>query len=170
MWNNPAVFYIISFLIVIFTLLSLFAKNVIYSLIAAIVVFLCGAVIFYVLGSEYNAIIQTAVYGLAVPVIIGLSIMFADKNCNTGNKFTLPFVAIFFGTFFLLAFVWIIIISNVMLQDSFHITELHYYNFNEVLYAFAKGIFQNYIYGFEILSILLTIVIAGLAIFKRRNS
>ena len=75
MLNNPVFFYIASVGIILFALLSLFAKNVIYSLLWAILVFFFGAVIFFILGSEYNAIIQAAVYGLAVPIIIGISII-----------------------------------------------------------------------------------------------
>ena len=69
MINNPVIFYSASVLITIFALLALFARNVVYSLLAAVVVFFFGALFFYLLGSEYNAIIQAAIYGLAVPVL-----------------------------------------------------------------------------------------------------
>ena len=76
MISNPIIFYIASALIITSACISMFAKNIIYSLLAAILVFFSVSVIFYMLGSEYNAIIQAAIYGFAVPVIIGLSIMF----------------------------------------------------------------------------------------------
>ena len=47
MLNNPVFFYIASVGIILFALLSLFAKNVIYSLLWAILVFFFGAVIFF---------------------------------------------------------------------------------------------------------------------------
>ncbi len=79
MIENPIIFYSASFLIIIFTLFALFARNVIYSLLWAVLVFFAGALFFCILGSEYNAIIQAAIYGLAVPVIIALSVMFEGK-------------------------------------------------------------------------------------------
>ena len=97
MLNNPVFFYIASVGIILFALLSLFAKNVIYSLLWAILVFFFGAVIFFILGSEYNAIIQAAVYGLAVPIIIGISIMFRGKpkkDESDTKKFILPYITI----------------------------------------------------------------------------
>ena len=78
MISNPVIFYIAAFILILFALLSMFLKNVIYSLLAAVMVFFDAALLFYVLGSEYNAIIQAAIYGLAVPVIIGVSIMFTN--------------------------------------------------------------------------------------------
>ena len=79
MIDNPVIFYSAAFMIIAFALAALFSRNVIYSLLASVCVFFLGALFFYILGSEYNAIIQAAIYGLAVPVILGISIMFRGK-------------------------------------------------------------------------------------------
>ena len=79
---NEIIFYSASFLIVVFGILALFFKNIFYSLLSAICVFFITAIFFWLLGSEYNAIIQLAVYGFAVPVILGLGIMFTDTGKN----------------------------------------------------------------------------------------
>ena len=55
-------------------------NNIFYSLLSAIIVFFIAGMFFYVLGSEYNAVIQIAIYGVAVPVIHGLAIMFTEKE------------------------------------------------------------------------------------------
>ena len=47
MINNPVIFYSASVLITIFALLALFARNVVYSLLAAVVVFFFGALFLY---------------------------------------------------------------------------------------------------------------------------
>ena len=80
MFTNPVLFYISSSLLVIFAICSLFSKKIINSLLWAILTFFAGGLIFYILGSEYNAIIQALIYGLAVPIIIGLSIMFCTND------------------------------------------------------------------------------------------
>ena len=108
MINNPVVFYISSTLIILFALISLFCKDVIRALLAAIVVFFCGAIIFYALGSEYNAIIQAAIYGLAVPVIIGVSIMFTKPEKSSAKSNIIPVTAIISAEILLLAFVFVI--------------------------------------------------------------
>lgn len=171
MLNNPVFFYISSVGIILFALLSLFAKNIIYSLLWAILVFFFGAVIFFVLGSEYNAIIQAAVYGLAVPIIIGVSIMFRGKpakNDNTPTNFTLPYVTLMCAAIFVLAFVYLVMISLVMIPDTFNLMELT--QVSTSISTFAKGIFIDYVWAFELVSLLLLIVIAGISILERRKN
>ena len=172
MLNNPVFFYIASVGIILFALLSLFAKNVIYSLLWAVLVFFFGAVIFFILGSEYNAIIQAAVYGLAVPVIVGVSIMFRgkpQKDDSSVKKFVLPYVTIMCAGIFVLAFVYLIMMSLVMMPDTFHLMEAVHITAFDNISAFAKGIFVDYVWAFELVSLLLLIVIAGISMLERRG-
>lgn len=172
MLNNPVIFYIASVCIILFALLSLCAKNVIYSLLWAILVFFFGAVFFFVLGSEYNAIMQAAVYGLAVPVIIGVSIMFrgkANKEEPVSKKFALPYVTLMCAAIFVLAFVYLIMMSLVMMPDTFHLMDMTQTTSYDNIFAFAKGIFVDYVWAFELVSLLLLIVIAGISMLERRG-
>ena len=172
MLNNPVFFYIASVGIILFALLSLFAKNVIYSLLWAILVFFFGAVIFFILGSEYNAIIQAAVYGLAVPVIIGVSIMFRGKpkkDESDTKKFILPYITIMSAGIFVLAFVYLIMMSLVMMPDTFNLMDTAHITAFDNISAFANGIFVDYVWAFELVSLLLLIVIAGISMLERRR-
>ena len=169
MINNPIIFYIASFLIIGFAIGSMVIRNVIYSLLCAIMVFFSASIFFYILGSEYNAIIQAAIYGIAVPVIIGLSIMFTIKNHNPRKETALQFFTVIAGVLFIMAFVYIIMISLAMMPDSFHIMELPQFNSYEIISAFANGIFVNYVWAFELLSLLLTIIIAGLTMLDKKH-
>lgn len=172
MLNNPVIFYTASVSILLFALLSLFAKNVIYSLLWAILVFFFGSVFFYVLGSEYNAIIQAAVYGLAVPVIIGVSIMFRGKGKladASSNHFAIPYITVMCAGIFTLAFVYLIMMSLVMMPDTFHIMETVQITAFDNISAFAKGIFVDYVCAFELVSLLLLIVIAGISMLDRKG-
>lgn len=169
MISNPVIFYIASSIILLFALISMFAKNIIYSLLAAIMVFLAASIFFFMLGSEYNAIIQAAIYGLAVPVIIGISIMFISKGNDSSKSFTLPYLAILASIIFALGIVYTIMISLSMLPESFLLSNTERTSYFEVLSAFAKGIFINYIWAFELISLLLTIIIAGVSIFRKER-
>lgn len=170
MINNPIIFYSASVIIVLFALLSVFARNVVNSLLAAIVVFFCGALFFYVLGSEYNAIIQAAVYGLAVPVIIGISIMFLDRGkSKTGKLRAVPYLTLLCAGIFVLAFIYLILISLAMFPDTFNIMELAQTNAYDNVRAFAAGIFVNYVWAFELVSLLLTIIVAGINLIGRKS-
>ena len=169
MINNPVVFYIASFLIIGFALLSITLKNVIYSLLAAIMVFFSASIFFYILGSEYNAIIQAAIYGIAVPVIIGVSIMFTTGKEALGKESILRTVLFIAAALFVMAFVYVIMISLAMIPDSFHIMELQQFNSYDVISEFARGIFIDYVWAFELLSLLLTIIIAGFTLYRRKG-
>ena len=167
MLENPILFYISSVLIIFFAIMSIAERELIRMLLYAIGLFFSVAILFYLLGSEYNAIIQAAVYGLAVPIIIGLSIMFtAGKKEETKDSIISCLVWIFSGIL-LLGFIYVIMISFAILPETLHIVDVPQTNAYDVLSAFAKGIFINYVWSFEILSILLTIVIAGFSLFKK---
>jgi len=170
MISNPVIFYIASAIIILFALLSIFARNVVNSLLASIVVFLCGALFFYVLGSEYNAIIQAAIYGLAVPVIIGISIMFLDKEKSKSGKFQpVPYLTLLCAGIFVLGFIYLMLMSLAMFPDTFNIMEPVQTSAFDNVRAFASGIFVNYVWAFELVSLLLTIVIAGLNLIGRKS-
>ena len=169
MIDNPIIFYIASSLIVVFALITVYQKNVLYSLLASIVVFFSAAIFFYMLGSEYYAIIQAAIYGLAVPVIIGLSIMFTTCKKIETKRLLLPVLAVLCAMFFVFLFADIIIFSNLDIPDTFHLMEIQQTNAYDVLSSFARGIYMDYVWAFELLSLLLTIVIAGFTMFKKRG-
>lgn len=174
MIDNPVIFYTASVMIIAFALTALFARNVIYSLLAAVCVFFLGGLFFYILGSEYNAIIQAAIYGLAVPVILGLSIMFRGnfpvKKETKKRKLTVPYVFLMSAGIFILAFIYLVMMSLVILPDTFNFVEVQQINAYDNMLAFAKGLFVNYVWAFELVSLLLTIVIAGLSMFRKRGA
>ena len=71
---------------------------------------------------------------------------------------------------FVLAFVYLVMMSVAMVPDTFCIKELAQVNAFDNISVFAKGIFVNYVWAFELVSLLLTIVIAGLSLFKKRGA
>lgn len=179
MISNPVIFYIASILIILFAIFTLCAKKVINALLASVVVFFLGALFFYVIGSEYNAIIQASIYGFAVPIIIGVSILFENKknredsetNINSSIKKSslLSYLTILFSGIFVLAFIYLVMMSLVMTPDTFYLTEPAQISAFENLKAFANGIFVNYVWAFELISLLLTIVIAGIGIIGSKK-
>ncbi len=174
MIDNPIIFYPSAVLIILFAIVTLFARNIIYSMLSAIIVFFFGALFFYVLGSEYNAIIQAAIYGLAVPIIIGISIMFCSpyskkEKAEGKNKFLTPYLTILSGGIFLLAFIYLVLMSLAMNPSTFHYLGNLQVNSFDTIWTFAKGIFINYVWAFELISLLLLIVIAGFSMLKRRG-
>ena len=146
-------------------------KNIFRSLLCAIVVFFLAGLFFYVLGSEYNAVIQIAIYGVAVPIVLGLAIMFTDSNSSVKQKRPdlFKYLIILFGGIFMLAVVYLIMTSNVITPDSFTFAESTNINSRMALFSFGQGLYINYVWAFELVSIILTIVVAGLTIFNKNK-
>lgn len=171
--DNSLVFYPLSILLIIFAILTVCCKNIFHSLLCAILVFFLTGVLFYVLGSEYNAIIQIAIYGLAVPVILGLAIMFTNpKNSTQKEKKEISnfdYTTLLIGGIFAMALVYLVMMSLVTMPDNFIILEHISTNSFQTLAAISNCVFVKYVWAFEILSVILTITIIGLTIFKHKG-
>ena len=63
---NPIIFYPLAIVLVLAAIFAISFRNIFYSLLSAIVVFFITGVLFYILGSEYNAVVQIAIYGIAI--------------------------------------------------------------------------------------------------------
>ncbi len=161
--DTPIVFYPLCALTILFAVAAISFRNIFHSLLSAIMVFFLVGVLFYVLGSEYNAVIQIAVYGLAVPVILGLAIMFTNlkKDENKASS-KLTFATLFTGGLFAIAVLSII---------RFALGEVDFYGVNPIsaMSAFGSGIFIKYVWAFELMSLILTIIVVGLSLFKKEG-
>ena len=169
--DNPIVYYPSAILMIIFLFLAIKFKNIFYSLLSAIVVFFFAGFFFYVLGSEYNAVIQIAIYGIAVPIILGLAIMFTNlsRNNNEKNLKVSDFKYVIFITsgVFVLALIYLILTSLVVNPIGFNIGEVMDNSATQVINTFSQGIFVKYVWSFELVSLILTIVVVGLALIGR---
>ena len=119
--DNPIIFYLVAFIMLLFAVLTLSFKNIFYSLISAIVVFFFAGLIFYILGSEYNAVIQIAIYGVAVPIILGVAVMFTNLKGNKEDEKTsssnLKYVVIFMACLFVLALIYLMMTSFMITPE-----------------------------------------------------
>ena len=84
--DNPIIFYPSALLMILLALFAIGLKDIFRSLLCAISVFFLTGLVFYILGSEYNAVIQIAIYGVAVPIILGLAIMFTSHKKEKVEK------------------------------------------------------------------------------------
>lgn len=167
MTDNPIIFYPLSILMIIFACLAIGYKNIFYSLLSAIMVFFLAGVVFYVLGSEYNAVIQIAVFGLAVPVILGLAIMFTNpKDDKSQLSSKLKFAVVLTGGVFLLSVIYLILTSLAIVPEGFNISDNSGTNPVSAMAAFS-AIFTKYVWAFELMSVILTIIVVGLSLFKK---
>ena len=167
---NPIIFYSIAILMILTAILTINLKNIFHSLLSAICVFFLAGIIFYILGSEYNAIIQIAIYGVAIPIILGMAVMFTDfrnSKKNLSEQTNLKYLILLISGIFILAFSYLILTSNALnpMDISFDVNTKN--ASIQVINTFSRKIFIDYVWAFERVSIILTIIVAGLTLFNR---
>ena len=169
--DNPIIFYPASALIILFALFAIGFKNIFRSLLSAIVVFFLTGLFFYILGSEYNAVIQIAIYGIAVPVVLGLAIMFTNtqKILQNDSMSKMRYFLILSVGIFILAMVYLVLTSLAIMPIGFNVTDEMVKTSMQTFSAFSNGIFVRYVWAFELVSLILTIVVVGLTLFRRIN-
>lgn len=102
-------------------------------------------------------------------MIIGVSIMFTTRSAGGRKSFITPYITLLCSGIFLLAFIYLVMMSLAMSPNTFHNMELVQVNAFDTIRAFARGIFIDYVWAFELVSLLLTIVIAGFGLIKFRK-
>lgn len=162
------IFYIFAGAIIFFALASIFSKRVLYSLLAAICVFFAAAGIYFILGADYNAVIQIAIYGIAIPILFVLAIMFtADKlDKKTYITFKPRFMCSILGIgILLLSLIYLLATSLSLTSNSAWVMQKQTMLLNkyQMFYAISNGFFVNYVWAFELFSILLLIVVVGIS-------
>lgn len=170
--ENPIIFYPAAIVLLLFAMLTIVFKNIFYSLLSAIVVFFLAGLFFYILGSEYNAVIQIAIYGIAVPIILGIAIMFTNLRATVQEKENsrnsiLKYIAILTGGIFVLASIYLILTSFALTPIGFNITEHFGGTPISILSSISNNIFVRYVWGFELVSVLLTIIVVGLVCLNK---
>lgn len=162
------IFYGFAGIIILFALLCIFSFRILYSLLSAVCVFFAAAGIYFLLGADYNAVIQIAVYGIAIPILFVLAIMFTaeeeDKKIYLALKPRFFFSFLGIGILFLSLFYLIVTSLNlnsnsawIMLKQTMFINKYQMFN------ALAEGFFVNYVFAFELFSVLLLIVVVGIS-------
>jgi NADH-quinone oxidoreductase subunit J len=162
------IFYGFAGATLLFAVLSIFSIRILYSLLCAICVFFAVAGIYFLLGAEYNAVIQIAIYGIAIPILFVFAIMFTSDKLDKKTYITLKprFFFSFAGLGVLfLSLVYLIATSLIIGSNSAWINQKQTMIINkyQMFNAISEGFFINYAFAFELLSILLLVVVVGIS-------
>lgn len=160
------IFYGFAGAMILFALLSIFAIRILYSLLAAVCVFFLAAGLYFLLGADYNAVIQISIYGIAIPIIFALAIMFTsdklDKKTYLSFKPRFYFAFLAAGCLFL-SLIYLLVTSLSLSSNApwILVKQTMFINKYQMFKAISDGFFVNYAYAFELFSVLLLVVIVG---------
>lgn len=168
------IFFFLASLSLVCAIFSVLAKRIIYSLISAVVVFLGVAGLFFLLGADYNAVVQISVYGVAIPILFVIAIMFTnyrkDKFIYLSSSPRL--YVIFFALGLMFMTLTYLIATSLSLSSNAHwILQKQTLEINKYMLfkSLADGLFTNYIVAFEVFSLLLLLIVVGLSMLNLRG-
>ena len=92
------------------------------------------------------------------------------NDVNSDNKVS-PFAyfLLLICGIFIIALIYLIMTSLLVNPLGFNINENIDNTSVKVINSFAQGIFTRYVWAFELLSLILTIVVAGLTLFNKKE-
>ena len=163
--TEALIFYPSAVMLLTVALISVFAKKVIYSLLAAICVFFLSGLIFYLLSAEYNAVVQLALYGLAVPILLAFALMFTNTRAEKNTLTFAPrrYIMFFAIGLILLALFYLLLISFHIYPVALFAAKQVNINSIKVFDALTSGFLNNYLIAFELISVLLFAVVVGVS-------
>jgi NADH:ubiquinone oxidoreductase subunit 6 (subunit J) len=116
--------------------------------------------------------IQIAIYGVAVPILLGLAIMFTNlreakiNQVESIKTHNLNYIIFLTAGVFILALVYLFLTSYAISPVGFDIIEQTEITPINIATTFGNGIYVKYVWAFELVSLILTIIVVGLTMLK----
>jgi NADH-quinone oxidoreductase subunit J len=163
------VFLGMAFISLIASLLLVTRKNPIHSALFLVLNFLCVAVLYLLLYSQFIAIIQVVVYAGAIVMLIIFVIMLLDLEQELRSRLKLFYSKVIGGVlavFFLLGMIY----SVVATSPTGKIGSYTPAKMTDNVEAIGKVLFTQYLFPFEIISILLVAAMIGAVILSKKRT
>src|SRR5512136_1791078 len=163
------IFLGMAFTSLIASLLLVTRKNPIHSALFLVLNFLCVAVLYILLYSQFIAIIQVVVYAGAIVMLIVFVIMLLDleQELRSGLKL---FYSKVIGGLLMVLFLLGIIYSVVWKSPTGKVGPYTPDKVSANVKAVGEMLFTQYLFPFEIISVLLVAAIVGAVILSKRRT
>ncbi len=158
-----------AFASIIASLLVVTRKNPIHSALFLVLTFLCVSVLYLLLYSQFIAIIQVVVYAGAIVMLIIFVIMLLDleQELRSGLKL---FYSKVIGGLLMVLFLLGIIYSVVWKSPTGKVGPYTPDKVSANVKAVGEMLFTQYLFPFEIISVLLVAAIVGAVILSKRRT
>ncbi len=163
------VFLGVAFTSIIASILVITRKNPIHSALFLVLTFLCVAVIYLLLYSQFIAIIQVVVYAGAIVMLIIFVIMLLDLEEELRSGLKLLYSKVIGGVLMVL-FLFGIIYSVVAKSPTGKLGSYTPDKLTANVKAVGEVLFTQYLFPFEIVSILLVAAIVGAVVLSKKRT
>jgi len=163
------VFLGMAFVSIVASLLLVTRKNPIHSALFLVLNFLCVAVLYLLLQSQFIAIIQVVVYAGAIVMLIVFVVMLLDleEELRSGLKIIYSkVIGGFLALLFLLGILYSVVAKSPTGKTGSYTPEKMTANVKAV----GEVLFTQYLFPFEIISILLVAAIIGAVILSKKRT
>ncbi|MDI7258620.1 MAG: NADH-quinone oxidoreductase subunit J [Thermodesulfobacteriota bacterium] len=157
-----------AFLSIIASLLVITRKNPIHSALFMVLTLLCVAVIYLLLYSPFIAIVQVVVYAGAIVMLIVFVIMLLDLETELRSRLKIVYSKViggFLAVLFLFGILYSVVAKSPTGKTGPYTTEKMAANVKAV----GEVLFTQYLFPFEIVSILLVAAIIGAVILSKKR-
>jgi NADH-quinone oxidoreductase subunit J len=163
------VFLGVAFTSILASLLVITRKNPIHSALFLVLTFLCVSVLYLLLYSQFIAIIQVVVYAGAIAMLIVFVIMLLDleQELRSGLKL---FYSKVIGGLLMVLFLFGIIYSVVAKSPTGQVGPYTPDKVSANVRAVGEMLFTQYLFPFEIVSVLLVAAIVGAVILSKKRT
>ncbi len=159
-------FYIFAISTVILFSITVFSKNVLYSMtsLAAGMVMISG--FFFLLGADFLGVVQLIVYVGAVMALYAFAMMFFDTTKDVKEKYNSPRLVFLLGG--LMAVVFVIIFSAPIIGENLQVLSPITDGVGNAQ-AVGKVLFTKYLIPFEVAAIMLLVaMVAGIILAGKK--
>jgi len=158
-----------AFTSIIASLLVVTRKNPIHSALFLVLTFLCVSVLYLLLYSQFIAVIQVVVYAGAIAMLIIFVIMLLDleQELRSGLKL---FYSKVIGGLLMILFLFAIIYSVVAKSLTGKVGPYTPDKVSANVKAVGEMLFTQYLFPFEIVSVLLVAAIVGAVVLSKKRS
>jgi len=163
------IFLGVAFVSILASILVITRKNPIHSALFLVLTFLCVAVLYLLLYSPFIAIIQVVVYAGAIAMLIVFVIMLLDLEKELRSRLKIVYSKVI-GAFLALLFLLGILYSVVAKSPTGKMGPYTPDKVSANVKAVGEILFTQYLFPFEIVSVLLVAAIIGAVILSKKRT
>jgi len=162
------IFLGVAFVSILASLLVITRKNPIHSAVFLVLTFLCVAVLYLLLYSQFIAIIQIIVYAGAIVTLILFVIMLLDLEEELRSGLKLLYSKVL-GSALAVLFLFAIIYSVAAMPLTGKLGPYPPGKLSQNVKTIGEVLFTRYLFPFEIVSVLLVAAIVGAVVLSKRK-
>jgi len=159
-------FGILSFMSIMFALMVVFTRNPIHSVLYLVLTFFCIAGHYLLMNAQFLAVVHIAVYAGAIMVLFLFVIMLLNLNEDTEPQKTMvaKLIAGLIGGLFLL-----VLVGALKGTEQLNST-MYGYSEAGLMKNLGKVLFREYLFPFEIVSVLLLAALVGAIMLGKKET